>query len=181
MVRKPGRRKKKPSARSATVGDSLEPVRIGKEKAEELFRRQGIGIENGEKIEIHPLEAVYLMERGKLALENETMDSLMEKVRKEDPLAGEKYAVFRHMRKNGYIARLSFSSEPWIRIYRKGFRPGEDRTQWLLRIVGSGWHPALEELISDMKKAADARKELVYAVVEAGKPLFFKLGRTSFD
>jgi len=159
----------------------LEPVRIDEKKAELLFRRQGMGVEISGKIEIHPLEAVYLMERGKLELENETIQSLMEKAKKEDPLAEEKYAVFRHMRKSGYIARLPFTSEPWIRIYRKGFRPGEDRTQWLLKVVKHGWKPGLEEILSDVKRAAEVRKELVYAVVEKEKPMFLKIGRTAFD
>lgn len=159
----------------------VEPVEIPEPEAAGLFRRQGIGIEEGGKIKIHPLEALYLMERGKLKIENETFESLMGKTKKEDGLAEAKYAVLKHLREKGYIARPSFADEPWMRLYRKGFRPGEDRTQWLLKIVKREWNPELGEMLEDMKKAADVRKELVYAFVSGAKPLFFKVMRTSFD
>lgn len=159
----------------------VEPVEIPESEAEGLFRRQGIGVEEGGKIKIHPLEALYLIESGKLKIENETFESLMGKTKKEDALAGEKYAILKHLRLRGYIVRPSFADEPWMRLYRKGFRPGEDRTQWLLKTVKGEWNPELGEILEDMKKAADVRKELVYAFVRGGNPVFFKVMRTSFD
>ncbi len=159
----------------------MEPIIISDLKAIELFRKYGAGIEENTKIKIHPLEALYFLERGKLTLENETFDSLFAKAKNEDTLAEEKYIILKHLRQNGYILRLSFTNEQWMRIYRKGFRPGEDRTQYLLKIVRYNWHPKLEELIDDMKKAAEVRKELVYAIVQKEKPTFFKIARTNFD
>ncbi|VVB98373.1 tRNA-splicing endonuclease [uncultured archaeon] len=159
----------------------MEPISVSDAASVELFRKYGAGVEEGGKVKLHPLEALYFIERGKLKLEGETFDSLMAKVAKEDKLAGEKYAILKHLRQNGYILRPSFADEPWLRVYRKGFRPGEDRTQYLLKVVEAGWQPPVEELMADMKKAAEVRKELVYAIVQNGKPLFFKTVRTSFD
>ncbi len=168
-------------AAQETTGDSLQPITISDSEAGELFRKYGAGTEQGGKIRIHPLEALYFIERNRLELKDETFASLMEKIKKEDALAGEKYAILRHLRQNGYITRPSFAGEPWLRVYRKGFRPGEDRAQYLLKIVKKGWSPGLEELLEDMKTAAEARKELVYALARDEKPLFFRIGRTSFD
>ncbi|MEW6528485.1 MAG: hypothetical protein AB1391_01205 [Candidatus Micrarchaeota archaeon] len=158
----------------------MEPIVISDSKAIELFRRYGAGIMENEKIKIHPIEALYFIERGKLTLENETFDSLLAKIKNEDALAEEKYAVLKHLRQNGYILRVSFLNEPWMRVYRKGFRPGEDRTQYLLKIVSNTWHPKLKELIDDIKKAAQVRKELIYVLVQKEKPSFFKVTKFSF-
>ncbi len=159
----------------------MEPIVLSDSVAQKLFRTYGAGIEEEGKIQIHPLEALYFLERGKLQLEGETFDSLSEKIKKEDKLAEEKYAVLKFLRQNGYITKPSFADEPWMRVYRKGFRPGEDRTHYLLKIVGKGWHPEMGEIVADMKRAAEVRKEAVYALVQNGKPLFFKIMRTSFD
>lgn len=159
----------------------MEPIILQGQEAAELFRKYGAGAEEGGKIKIHPLEALYFLERGKLKLENETSCSLMGKIKNADELAGEKYSILKYLRANGYITRPSFANEPWMRVYRKGFRPGEDRTQYLLKIVKKGWKPELEEMLADMKKAAEVRKELVYAIAGNGKPAFFRVSRTSFD
>lgn len=159
----------------------MEPLILPESKVEELFRRHGAGVFEDGKIKIHPLEALYFIERGLLSLEHETFDSLFSKIKKEDKLAEEKYMVLRHLRRNGYIVRPSFTSERWLRVYRKGFRPGEDRTQYLIKIVEKGWKPEVDEMLADVKKAAEVRKELIYAYVEKGKPTFLKLARTSFD
>lgn len=159
----------------------MKPITIPDSKAEELFRIYGAGTQEDGKIVIDPLEALYFIEKKKLAIDGETFDSIFAKARAEDALAEEKYAVLKQLRQNGYILRLSFADEPWVRVYRKGFRPGEDRTQYLLKIVKQGWHPKLEELVEDMKRAAEVRKELVYAIASGGKVQFFKTSRTSFD
>lgn len=154
---------------------------LGDSELEELFRKYGAGVKGEDgKISIHPIEALYMLGRGRLEIAGESFDSLFAKIRAEDKLADEKYAVFSELRKNGYIARLPFSGEPWIRIYRKGFRPGEDRTQFLAKIVRDG-QLSLAGMVEDIRKAAEVRKELVYAVVREGRVTFIKLGRTSFD
>lgn len=158
----------------------MEPISIPENEAQELFRKYGAGFEENGKIKIHPIEALYFIERGKLNL-SETFSSLMEKIKKQDELAEEKYTVLKYLRQNGYIARISFAGEPWIRVYRKGFRPGEDRTQYLLRVVHNNQYPKFEELFLDMEKARGIRKELVYAIIQYGKPVFVKCGRTSFE
>lgn len=160
----------------------MEPITLPKEIAQELFRKYGAGFEENGEIKAHPLEALYFIERGKLSLEGESFASLMEKASREDSLAAEKYSVLKYLRSMGYITRPSFAKgERWLRVYRKGFRPGEDRTQFLLKVVPEGWQPSLSELLSDVKAAAGIRKELVYAIARSGSPLFLKVARTSFD
>lgn len=158
----------------------MEAIIISGPEAETLFRIYGAGAYEDGKLAVHPLEALYFMERGKLKLEAETFQSLMEKISKEDDLAQEKYAVLKELRQNGYIMRPSFSKDP-MRIYRKGFRPGEDRTQYILKVVKKDSQHSTDGLATDMKTAAGLRKELVYAYVDKGKPVFFKIARTSFE
>ncbi|MBU0586561.1 hypothetical protein KJ780_03545 [Candidatus Micrarchaeota archaeon] len=155
-------------------------ISINKEDAELLFRRYGAGIQTENGIVLHPFEVIYFFEKGKLKLK-ESPESIMENLKKEDELASEKYAIFKDLRINGYICKPSFENENWMRVFRKGFRPGEDRTQFLIKVILSQETLTTDSIITDIKKAAEVRKELVYSFVKKNKVFFLKISRTSFE
>jgi len=78
------------------------------------------------------------------------------------------YEVYKDLRRKGYIVRPS-PEEKILRVYRKGYRPEEDRTLYLLRIVEPGEEIGKAQLMEDLRKAGSMKKELVYAF--AGSPV----------
>ena len=140
-----------------------------------LYRIGAIG-ELAQSVELHPLLAAYLAEKGAIA-----DDGFMKKAKKSDKLADDKLAVLRHLWSRGYISRLSLEGKDFIRVHRKGIRPGEDRTQYLLKVVPKGWKPKLSELMSMVEFSGRLRKELVFAFVSDGAAHFIRLGRGTFE
>jgi len=110
-----------------------------------------------------------------------TKEEILERAKKKDPLAEQKYKVINHLRSKGYITRVSLDSTEFLRLHRKGFRPGEDRTYYLLKVVDEDWSANINELREALDFAGRLRKELVIAVVKGNRPIFMKISRTNFE
>ena len=143
-----------------------------------LLRNIGAAVEEGKEAKIPLIEAAYFAEKGKLPF---TKDEILALASKSDPLANDKYVVIEHLRSRGYITRVSLDTDEFLRLHRKGFRPGEDRTYYLVKVVSEAWVPKPGELDEALDFAGKLRKELVIAVVRANRPRFIKLGRANFE
>lgn len=144
------------------------------------LRSLGAGVEEADETRIALLEAAYFADRGVLPLKK---DDLLRRASGKDPLAKEKFTVIKHLRDAGYIVRPSLDGTRYLRLHRKGLRPGEDKTYYLIDVVGKGWKAGPESLRESLEAAGRLRKELVVAVVDPKqeKPLFLKFGRMNFD
>ena len=144
------------------------------------LRSLGAGVEEGEETKITFLEAAYFADRGVLPADKE---QLIGRALVKDPLAREKFAVIKYLRDRGYIVRPSLDGTVFLRLHRKGYRPGEDKTYYLIEVVAKDWKCSTESLLPSLETAGRLRKELAIAVVDESreKPLFIKFGRMNFD
>ncbi|MFN7991123.1 MAG: hypothetical protein U0R44_03105 [Candidatus Micrarchaeia archaeon] len=144
------------------------------------LRSLGAGVEEADDTKITLIEAAYFAERKVLPADHA---ELIRKAAESDPLAREKYSVLKYLRDRGYIVRPSLDGSGYLRLHRKGYRPGEDKTYYLIEVVGSGWKASLESLLPGLETAGKLRKELAVAVVGEGeeRPLFIKFGKMNFE
>lgn len=142
------------------------------------LRSLGAGVEEGDETKITYLEAAYFADRGVLPADK---DELLKHAKEEH--AEEKYAVIKYLRDRGYIVRPSLDGTGYLRLHRKGYRPGEDKTYYLLTVVPKGWSCSSESLLPSLETAGKLRKELAIAVVDQAheKPLFIKFARMTFE
>ncbi|MCX6774226.1 MAG: hypothetical protein NTY68_04515 [Candidatus Micrarchaeota archaeon] len=125
----------------------------------------GFGIEKEGSIFLSELELYYAIEKGYVSGEKPKIDA-------------RKYLVFKDLREKSYIISFSEAND-YFRVYRKGFRRGEDRTLWLLRVLNSD-KIDLNELGNDLGEAGKMRKDLVYAIVEDNKVFYLSISRKTF-
>lgn len=144
------------------------------------LRSLGAGVEEADETKITYLEAAYFADRGVIPLKK---DELLEHSSKNDPLSAEKYLVIKHLRNRGYIVRPSLDGTNYLRLHRKGYRPGEDKTYYLIEVVKKDWKCSTESIMPSLETAAKLRKELAIAVVDPAKdaPLFIKFSRMNFE
>lgn len=144
------------------------------------MRSLGAGVEEAEETKISYLEAAYFAERKVLPLEK---DALISRALATDPLAREKYAVIRYLRERGYIVRPSLDNSPFLRLHRKGLRPGEDKTYYLIEVLPRSAGLDLGRLMPSLEAAGRLRKELAIAFCNPDdeKPTFVKFGRMDFE
>ena len=137
----------------------------------------GAESEDGKENRITFLEAAFFSERRVIPVE---FEKLMMLAKKKDGMAEKQYAVLKYLREQGYIAKPSLDNSPYLRLYRKGFRPGEDRTYSLIYVVDDKWKADAKELLEMIGFAGKLRKECIIAVA-GEEPRFLKLGRTNFE
>ncbi len=144
------------------------------------LRSLGAGVEEAEETKITYLEAAYFAERKVLPADH--LD-LLARAARADPLSAEKYAVIKFLRDRGYIVRPSLDGTNFLRLHRKGYRPGEDKTYYLIEVVGKDWRASAESLLPSLDTAGKLRKELAVAVVGdgPGRILFIKFGKMNFE
>ncbi len=149
------------------------------EKNPELIEKLellGAGVKEGEVLKLPLIEAAYFGEKGAIDTGMNT-EQLLEKC---GDLAKEKFAVLKHLRNSGYIVRIGTGNSEFMRVYKRGIRVGEDRTESVIKVLKEGEKPGLEK---DLENAGKMRKELIYAFVELkDKPInFVKAYRIRFD
>jgi len=144
------------------------------------LRSLGAGVEDAEETKVSMLEAAFFADIRVLPLNR---DELLKAAKKADKLAEEKYYIIKYLRERGYIVRPSLDGSRYLRLHRKGFRPGEDRTYYLIEVVKKNWKAEPKELFESLEFAGRLRKELVIAVVDlkAEKPRFIKFGRMTIE
>ncbi len=144
------------------------------------LRSLGAGVEEAEETKISLLEAAYFAERGVIPMEKE---KILGQAAKTDKLYQERYFVIKYLRDRGYIVRPSLDGTKFLRLHRKGHRPGEDKTYYLIDVVPKDWSSSTETLLPSLEVAGRLRKELAIAVVDLSKekPLFIKFSRMNFE
>ncbi len=125
-------------------------MELTKEKREYL-EQLGFGIKKDGKLQLNPYEIKYCIDKDHL--ENEEKFEGNESV----------YRVFKDLRDHGIITRFSEDSD-LIRVYQKGFRPGEDRTKYVMKVI-DGDFPSKEELEKLILISKKMRKYLLIALV----------------
>jgi len=161
--------------RESAIADSDDLTRELYDKT-----RYGEPIDN-KKFQYSLVEALYLMERGKLrivdAKEKEvSFDNFVKNARKIEPNFWIRYVVFKDLRKRGYIVKTALKFGADFRVYDRGIKPGEDHARWIVFPVSEvetlTWHK-----FSAMNRVAHStRKRLLVGVVDSeGDCTFYEI------
>lgn len=140
--------------------------------AREFYNQSRFGsiAENG-KVELSLLEALYLIERGRLEVKSESgrvlsFDAYVKRARKVEPNFWIRYCVFKDMRNRGYIIKTALKFGADFRVYDRGVKPGEDHARWIVFPAHEGstftWH----EFSAKNRVAHSTKKRLLMAIVD---------------
>lgn len=127
-------------------------------------------------------EALYLLEKGLLTVENENnkevdFQGLLQIYKRVEENAWAKYLVYRDLRSRGYIIREGFGLGVDFRVYERG-EYGKDTAKYLILNVQEGKPISVEDLIHIMKQCQRLKKELVLAVMNRrGETVYYSLSQ----
>ena len=122
------------------------------------------------KIQYSFVEALYLTEKGKLALYEgkkkvKHADFInLAKTHEKDFWV--KYVVYRDMRDRGYVVKTALKFGADFRVYDRGIKPGEDHAKWILYPVHEKYSMSMYEFAAKNRVAHSTRKKLLLAVVD---------------
>ncbi len=151
------------------------------DEALELFSKGSYGSHRQRKLFLSLYEALYLQEKGKLAVEDRRgreigHEDLLKKALRYDKDLVTKYAVYADMRDRGYVVKTALKYGAEFRVYDRGVRPGEDHAKWVLYPVpekkGFSWY----EFSAKNRVAHSTRKRLLIGIVdEEGEPTYYEV------
>ena len=142
------------------------------DEAREFYNqsRYGVILDNG-KVQLSLLEALYLLEKGRLILldgKNKKIDfeKFLKKAKKLGPNFWIRYCVFKDMRNRGYIIKTALKFGADFRVYDRGVKPGEDHAKWIVYPVHEASTLTWYEFSAKNRVAHSTRKRLLLGIVD---------------
>lgn len=168
---KPDGEFKKKVVVTAVIGGE-KVITESSDDAREFYNQSRFGslAENG-KVELSLLEALYLMEKGRLEIKNDsgrkfTFESYLKKAQELEPNFWIRYAVFKDMRNRGYIIKTALKFGADFRVYDRGVKPGEDHAKWIVFPAHEGSTLTWHEFSAKNRVAHSTKKRLLMAIVD---------------
>jgi len=147
-----------------------ESVYSNTKEAINLYGSMRFGEMIGGKINYSLVEAMLLVEEGKMDIYKKSKKTSSKKFLEEckdiDKKFLTKYAVFKDLRKRGYIVKTALKFGADFRVYEKGKHPGEEHAKWILYPVKETdiltWH----DFSAKNRVAHSTKKRLLIAIVD---------------
>ncbi|MBL7160285.1 MAG: tRNA-intron lyase [Candidatus Aenigmarchaeota archaeon] len=127
-------------------------------------------------LELGLVEALYLLEKGKINISKEgkkvTFQKLLEHALKKDKRIHEKLAVYSDLRDRGLVVKTGFKFGCDFRVYQRGVgvkrgpkAPGE-HTKWIVYAVPEDYKCSFQELSRAVRLAHSIRARMLWALVD---------------
>ncbi len=141
-------------------------------QANHIYQRGSYGKPlSGGKVQLAPVEALYLLETGRLRVvggggKNLSFKTLMERFTKSDVELMLKYTAYADLRSRGYIIKTGLKFGAHFRVYDRGEKPGDAHSKFLVQAVPEGVKLTPTELARAVRLAHSVRKKIFWAVVD---------------
>lgn len=153
-------------------------------QANQLYQRGSYGKPlSGGKLQLAPVEALYLLEVGKIRVVGEDgkrlkFKNLSAKFTEVDPEVMLKYSAYADLRSRGYIIKTGLKFGAHFRVYERGEKPGEAHSKFLVHAVPEGIKLTPTELARAVRLAHSVRKKILWAIVDdEGDVTYYALTR----
>jgi tRNA-intron endonuclease len=136
----------------------------------EYYEKTRYGEPHQKKFQYMLVEALYLLERGKMIIKKGKksldFDSLLKLAIKQECNFFVRYCAFKDMRNRGYIVKTALKFGADFRVYDKGVKPGDDHAKWIMYPVAESGTMTWYEFSAKNRVAHSTRKRLLIACVD---------------
>ena len=141
------------------------------DKARDLYAQSRYGDMKNAKVELSLIEAMLLLEKGKIsifkgkkAFDSDLFLKECEKIEKNFWI---RYKVFKDMRERGYIVKTALKFGADFRVYDRGVKPGEDHAKWILYPVSESEGMTWFDFAAKNRVAHSTKKRLLIGIVDS--------------
>jgi tRNA-intron endonuclease len=127
-----------------------------------LYDQAGFGRKEGNGLKLAPQEALYLLQRGKIKIDDYDFDKLLA-VFAEQPNIVRSYFVYRDLRERGYAVQTGPHD---FRVFKRGQRPGKGESLYFIRVISERDPIQFSSIIKEVNTAHNMRKQYVLATVD---------------
>jgi len=161
---------------------SEKDVRISKKQNADELSSKGYGVSENDKLLLTFYEALYLLDRGLLEIEDEKgkkvdFQRLLQCYKRADENAWAKYLTYRDLRSRGYVIREGFGLGVDFRVYDRG-EYGKDTAKYLILSLQEGKPISLKELTNALEQCQSLKKELILVVMNRrGETVYYSISQ----
>ena len=142
-----------------------------KKKARQLYDASRFGEPVGSETHYSLVEALYLIEKGKMNVYDSknkrlTAKEFVKMAKRFEPNFWVRYCVFKDMRDRGYIIKTALKFGADFRVYDRGIKPGEDHAKWIVFPVHESETLTWYEFSAKNRVAHSTKKNLLLAIVD---------------
>lgn len=139
-------------------------------EAHQLFNQSFFGELIRGKIQYSLVEALFLVEKGKMEIfmQNKKLenDDVLKKFQRIDKKFQLKFSVFSDLRKKGYVVKTALKFGADFRVYDKGIGPGKKHAKWLVFVEREANKLTWHEFSAKNRVAHSTKKKLLLAIVD---------------
>ena len=149
-------------------------------EAHNLHKKSGFGTKSNQKILYSKTEALYLVEKNKLEVQDFrskklSKKTLLKKFSRANKNFQQKYTVFKDLTKSGYLVKtgLKFGSD--FRIYKKT----QKHSLWICYVISESQKISPQDFAAKNRVAHSSKKNLLLAVVDnENSPTYYEISWT---
>ena len=184
-MRKPELEAEESQTEEMTIAASLKDnvVTVSSPEGVEELSLRGYGVLEGSKLRLTFYEALFLLGKDALELENEetgekiNFQALLERFQSVDKDAWVRYLIYRDLRSRGYVAREGFGLGIDFRVYERGDY-GKGTAKHLIFGIQEGQPVSVEGLARTQRYVQSLKKNLVLAVINRrGEIVYYSLSQ----
>jgi len=157
-------------------------VRISKRENADQLSSRGYGISENNELLLTFDEALYLMDKGLLEVEEDEgrkvdFQAVLQCYRNVDANAWARYLAYRDLRSRGYVVREGFGVGVDFRVYERG-EYSKETAKYLILSIQEGKPISLEDLANVLKQCQSLKKELILAVMNRrGETVYYSVSQ----
>ncbi len=157
-------------------------VKISKKQNVDELSSRGYGVLEDDELLLTFYEALYLMDKGMLEVEDEKgrqvdFQRLLQCYEVADENAWAEYLAYRDLRSRGYVVREGFGLGINFRVYERG-EYSKDTAKYLILSVQEGKPVSLETLTNVLQQCQSLKKELILAVMNRrGEAVYYSVSQ----
>lgn len=136
-------------------------VRLGRDGTT-LYEQSGYGRPDRDGLSLLPVEALYLVHRGRIEIPGQSFESLLDLFSADGHFL-RSYLVYRDLRERGYVVQTGPHD---FRVFRRGQKPGSGQSQYMVRVLSERDPIEFGKLVAEAKSTANMRKTHLLAVVD---------------
>lgn len=136
---------------------------------------------------LNAFEALYLVERRRIAVVDETtrrrllFQELLSRLSKDDPDTWTRYIVYRDLRERGFVARAGRDSNADLLVYERGMY-GKRPPKYQIYTLWEGLRTPISRLGEVLDSAVEEERILRLAVVDRrGEVVYYTLSEMDFE
>lgn len=145
---------------------------VSEKRLIDQLRQKGFGELKEKRLVLDLCEALYLLEKGKIELNDSdekkvSEEALLKIACKKEKNFYPKFLVYKDLREKGYCVKTGFKFGFDLRVYPRGKKPGEEHTQWVVKVEEQSKRISMPEYSRMVRLAQNLNTLPLFAVIDS--------------